>query len=180
MRTGGARQVATAGLGAEPKKLVERESIAGFAEPRGIELDETRRITAFPSSAIESARALAGAAIERAVQGDAAGAQAALEGVSVVLEAMSDDDVEAARVNILVGEALLALREPEKARERFERAFLLLLANEQRAESARAVLGVARALQMLGDARSRNAFEYAEILFGTSAAGAPKSPKPTS
>ena len=127
--------------------------------------DATQPIDAL-RPALAVARGLAEVAIERAVQRDAVAARAAIDDVSVVL-ANAADDAEAARVRILVGEALLALREPALARERFERSFLPLLANDDRAGSARAVLGVARALQMLGDAGARDAFAYAELLFGT-------------
>lgn len=128
-----------------------------------IDADDTVRTSAFASSARATARLLAGMAIDRAVRRDEAGARAAIDDASLVLETI-DDPVEAARISILVGEALLALRDATAARERFERSFVALLAGGDRVEAARAVLGVARSLQLLGDARSRSAFEYAGLL----------------
>lgn len=125
--------------------------------------EKTIVVTAFAASGLAATRMLAEAALERAVKQDVAGARAAIEDASVLIDVI-EDPVEAARVLVVLGEALLALRDARAARACFEGAFTTLLSAPDRADCARAVLGIARALQLTGDRRARDAFGYAGLL----------------
>ena len=124
--------------------------------------DATVPSSAFALSAVAAARMLAERAMTCAVAQDVASARAAIEDATVILDGVGDDS-ESARVAVLLGEALLAVRDARAAHEQFERAFVRLLVHDREA-CARSVLGIARALQMLGDTRSKHAFEYAGYL----------------
>ena len=125
--------------------------------------EKTIVVTAFAASGLAATRMLAEVALERAVKQDINGARAALEDAQVLIDVI-EDPVERARVGIVLGEALLALRDAEPARACFEGAFMALLSAQDHGGCARAVLGIARALQQQGDARARDAFEYAHLL----------------
>lgn len=125
--------------------------------------DKTIVVTAFAASGLAATRMLAEVALERAVKQDISGARAAIEDASVLLDII-EDPMEAARVRVVLGEAFLALRDAEAARACFEGAFMTLLSAQDRATCARAVLGIARALRLTGDARARDAFHYAGLL----------------
>lgn len=125
--------------------------------------EKTIVVTAFAASGLAATRMLAEVALERAVKQDVAGARAALEDAQVLIDVI-EDPLERARVGVVLGEALLALRDADPARACFESAFMALLAAQDHAGCARAVLGIARALQLQGDARARDAFDYAGLL----------------
>jgi hypothetical protein len=125
--------------------------------------EKTIVVTAFAASGLAATRMLAEVALERAVKQDIAGARAALEDAEVLIDVI-EDPLEAARVRVVLGEALLALRDADAARSCFEGAFMPLLSARDRGDCARAVLGIARALQLKGDARARDAFDYAGLL----------------
>ena len=125
--------------------------------------EKTIVVTAFAASGLAATRMLTEVALERAVKQDVAGAHAALADAEVLIDVI-EDPLESARVRVVFGEALLALRDAERARACFEGAFMALLAGLDRTTCARAVLGIARALQQMGDARARDAFEYAHLL----------------
>lgn len=125
--------------------------------------DKTVVVTAFAATGLAATRMLSELALERAVKRDVAGARAAIEDALVLVEVI-EDPIEAARVEVVIGEALLALPDPKEAHARFERAFSKLLLAGEHASSARAVLGIARALQLMGDDRARTAFDYAHVL----------------
>jgi hypothetical protein len=125
--------------------------------------EKTIVVTAFAASGLAATRLLAEVALERAVKQDVSGARSAIEDAEVLLDVI-EDPLEAARVKIVLGEALLALRDAQPARACFEGAFMALLAAQDHGGCARAVLGIARALQSIGDARARDAFEYAGLL----------------
>ena len=125
--------------------------------------DKTVVVTAFAASGLAATRMLAEVALERAVKQDVSGARAAIEDASVLIDVI-EDPLEAARVHVVLGEALLALRDARAARACFEGAFMTLLSAQDRAACARAVLGIARALQLMGDPRARDAFDYAGLL----------------
>lgn len=125
--------------------------------------EKTIVITAFTASGLAATRMLAELALERAVKQDIGGARGAIEDADTLLD-LVDDPLEIARVDVVLGEAFLALRDATEARTRFEKAFMPLLAASDRANAARAVLGIARALQIAGDQRSRDVFEYANLL----------------
>lgn len=132
--------------------------------PHPLDPDDTERSSAFAPSAIDAARVLAELAIERARRGDAQIARQSIDDAAVLLEA-ADEPVATARVSLLLGDALLSLHEAHRAKARFAEALHVLEAEEDLAGSARALLGLARALQMLGDAAARNAFEDAGLLY---------------
>jgi len=125
--------------------------------------EKTIEVTAFAASGLAASRMLAELALERAVKRDVAGARAAIEDADMLIDVL-DDTLESARVSVVLGEALLALRDAGAAKERFENAFMTLLWARDRATSARAVLGIARALQLSGDQRARDVFTYAGLL----------------
>jgi tetratricopeptide (TPR) repeat protein len=125
---------------------------------------ETERSTPFRDRAVDSARALAELAIERATHRDPQTARNAVEDALLLLDA-ADDPAAAARIWILLGDALLVLSEARRAQERFEAAFVVLDAQKDVADRARALYGTARALQMLGDASARTAYEEAGDLY---------------
>lgn len=125
--------------------------------------EKTIVVTAFAASGLAATRMLAEVALERAVKQDVAGARAALEDAEVLIDVI-EDPLECARVKVVCGEALLALRDADGAKACFEGAFMPLLSAHDRAGCARAVLGIARALQQMGDVRSRDAFDYAHLL----------------
>lgn len=132
--------------------------------------EKTIVVTAFAASGLAATRMLAEVALERAVKQDVAGARAAIEDAAVLLDVI-EDPVEGARVRVVLGEAVLALRDADAARAYFERAFMVLLAAQDRSTCARAVLGIARALQLMGDARARDAFDYAGLLQAEATSG---------
>jgi hypothetical protein len=125
--------------------------------------EKTIVVTAFAASGLAATSMLAEVALERAVKQDVSGARAALEDAAVLIDVI-EDPLEGARVRVVLGEALLALRDAEPARACFEAAFMALLSAQDHAGCARAVLGIARALQLQGDARARDAFDYAGLL----------------
>ena len=71
----------------------------------------------------------------------------------------------AARDWMAMAEALLARFDAHRALERFEAAVIVLRGTDDVAGRATALLGMARALQMLGDPSARNAYEDAGDLF---------------
>jgi hypothetical protein len=126
--------------------------------------DATERSTPFHTRALDAARALAELAIERATHRDPQTARNAVEDALLLLDA-ADDPAAAAHVWIRLGEALLALHEARRAQERFEAAFTVLDAPTEIAGRARARLGTAHALHVLGDPSARAAYEDAGELY---------------
>jgi tetratricopeptide (TPR) repeat protein len=141
---------------------------AARADPPGgetmLHLEDTERSTPFHSRAIDAARALAELALERAMDRDHETARNAIADALVVLDA-ADDPPSAAGVWIVLGEALLALYEGRRAQERFAAALVVLDPTNDVAGRARALLGIGRALHMLGDPAARTAYEQAGDLY---------------
>lgn len=133
-------------------------------QENAFELDDTERATPFHARALDGARALAELALERAGHRDHETARDAITDALLVLDA-ADDPPGAARVWILIGEALLALYDAPRARERFAAALVVLDRTTDLAACARALLGIARALSMLGDPAARTAYEDAGHLY---------------
>src|SRR5205085_12389467 len=94
--------------------------------------EKTIVITAFTASGLAATRMLAELALERAVKQDVGGARGAVEDADTLLDLL-EDPLEIARVNVVLGEAMLALRDAMDARKRFEKAFMTLLAAYDRA-----------------------------------------------
>lgn len=131
---------------------------------RTFDPDDTEPSTPFRTKAIDCARALAEVALERAKDRDFETARSSVGDALLVLDA-ADDPRAAARVWILLGEALVELHEARRAQERFEAALVVLGPTEDVAGRARALLGTARSLQMLGDPAARAAYEEAGDLY---------------
>ena len=129
-----------------------------------LHLEDTERATPFQARAIDAARALAELALERAVHRDHETARNAIADALVVLDA-ADDPSSAARIWIVLGEALLSLYEARRAQERFAAALVVLDPTDDVAGRARALLGIGRALHMLADPAARTAYEQAGDLF---------------
>lgn len=72
---------------------------------------------------------------------------------------------DAAHAAIALGEALLVAHDAHRAKTRFADALRVLEAEADLPGSARAMLGLARALQMLGDTAARAALEDAGLLY---------------
>jgi hypothetical protein len=128
-----------------------------------IDPEKTVVVAPFAASGLAATRMLAELAVERAVKRDVAGALAAIEDASVLIDVI-EDQLEIARVNVVLGEAYLALRNADEAKRCFEAGFMFLLSAQDHEGCARAVLGIARALQLVGDSRARDAFQYAGLL----------------
>lgn len=128
-----------------------------------VDPEKTAEVTAFAASGLAAARMLAELALERAVKQDVNGARSAIEDAEILVDVI-EDRLELARVSVVLGEALLALRDSNAARACFEASFMTLLSAQDHAGCARAVLGIARALQLAGDIRARDAFDYAGLL----------------
>lgn len=74
-------------------------------------------------------------------------------------------DTNAAHALLTKGEALLATHDAHRAKARFQDALATFEAEDDRPGTARALLGLARALHMLGDAAARAALEDAGLLY---------------
>lgn len=131
---------------------------------RAMQPVDTERSTAFAPRAIDAARVLADLALERVLRGDAETARQSIENATVLLDA-ADEPVLGARISLPLGEALLHLHEAHRAKACFASALHVLEAEEDLVGSARALLGLARALHLLGDAAARGAFEDAGLLY---------------
>lgn len=112
----------------------------------------------------ETARTLAELAADHAERGELREARSAAYDALLVLDTL-DDTLAAARVSLTLGDVLLRLHEAHRARERFEAAVAAFDALSDVALAARARLGAARALLMLGDPAGRAALEDAGTLY---------------
>lgn len=111
-----------------------------------------------------TARLFAELAQEHVTLGEMGDARAAAEDALLILDTITDPQ-SLAEVSLVLGETLLALHEAHRAKERFVASMPAFDLHGDATRAARARLGVARAMRMLGDPAARPMFEDAGTLF---------------